>query len=75
MAAIEITHGIAMAAAHDRATRRMRDENRDSWNEEDFNVAAEHAAYLAVCGGLIPEEAYEQLTGQSFAARVRRNSR
>ena len=34
-----MTHDLAMAAAKDAATARMRGEGRKTWNEDDYNEA------------------------------------
>lgn len=39
--AIQITYKIAMAAGQDAGNKAMKAAGRTSWNEDDFNVAAE----------------------------------
>lgn len=61
-----ITPDIARAAGHDVATRRMRAEGRQVWNDEDLNIAAERTMRLMVVGGLLPPAAYEIQIGKPY---------
>lgn len=66
---ITMTYSLAMAAGQDAANRSMRKAGRKAWNRADANIAAETTARVSYFAGIIPADAYTQLTGKPAPVR------